>query len=116
MIQGNLTGIRESVLNELEKLYDAEFERDVFLPDRLLNILVKYTQMINREMLVYLGYLDAQYMTGLYGPSTIQAVTLFQEDTGKVPTGIANHHTQLTLQQMYHDSYWSNDLNFQVSE
>lgn len=55
MIQGNLTGIRESVLNELEKLYDAEFERDVFLPDRLLNILVKYTQMINREMLVYLG-------------------------------------------------------------
>ena len=69
-----------------------------------------------QEMLVYLGYLDAQYMTGLYGPSTIQAVTLFQEDTGKVPTGIANHHTQLTLQQMYHDSYWSNDLNFQVSE
>lgn len=55
MIQGNLTGIRESTLNELEKLYDAEFERDVFLPARLLNILVKYTQQINREMLVYLG-------------------------------------------------------------
>ncbi len=55
MIHGNLTGIRDSVLNELEKLYDAEFERDLFLPDRLLSILVKYTQMINREMLVYLG-------------------------------------------------------------
>ena len=69
-----------------------------------------------QEKLVYLGYLDAQYMTGTYGPSTIQAVTQFQEDTGKTPTGIANHHTQLTLQQMYHESYWSNDLNFQVSE
>ena len=55
MIHGNLTGIRESVLNELERLYDAEFERDAFLPDRLLNILVKHTTALNREMLVYLG-------------------------------------------------------------
>lgn len=55
MIHGNLTGIRESVLNELERLYDAEFERDTFLPDRLLNLLVRYTTALNREMLVYLG-------------------------------------------------------------
>ena len=55
MIHGNLEGIRESTLNELEKLYDAEFERDAFLPDRLLNVLVRYTDQINREMLVYLG-------------------------------------------------------------
>ena len=55
MIHGNLTGIRDSTLNELEKLYDAQFERDAFLPDRLLNILVRYTDLLNREMLVYLG-------------------------------------------------------------
>ncbi len=55
MIHGNLTGIRESVLNELEKLYDAEFERDAFLPDRLLALLVRHTTALNREMLVYLG-------------------------------------------------------------
>ncbi len=55
MIHGNLQGIRESALNELEKLYDAEFARDQFLPDRLLNVLVRYTEQINREMLVYLG-------------------------------------------------------------
>ena len=54
MIHGNLEGIRESALNELEKLYDAEFARDQFLPDRLLNVLVRYTEQINREMLVYL--------------------------------------------------------------
>ena len=41
MIQGNLQGIRESTLNEIERLYDAEFERDQFLPDRLLNLLVR---------------------------------------------------------------------------
>ena len=55
MIHGNLTGIRESLLSELERLYDAEFERDVFLPDRLLALLVRYTEALNREMLVYLG-------------------------------------------------------------
>jgi len=55
MIHGNLTGIRESTLAELEKLYDAEFGRADFLPDRLLNMLVRYTDLLNREMLVYLG-------------------------------------------------------------
>ena len=55
MIHGNTTGIRESMLEELEKLYNAEFERDQYLPDRLLNILVRFTDQINREMLVYLG-------------------------------------------------------------
>ncbi len=55
MIHGNITGIRESMLAELEKLYDAEFERDQYLPDRLLNTLVRFTDQINREMLVYLG-------------------------------------------------------------
>jgi len=55
MIHGNLTGIRESTLNELEKLYDTEFGRADFLPDRLLNLLVRYTDLLNREMLVYLG-------------------------------------------------------------
>lgn len=54
-IHGNLTGIRTSYLEELDRLYDEQFERDEFLPDRLLNILVKYTEQINREMLIYLG-------------------------------------------------------------
>lgn len=75
---------------------------------------VKVTQL--QEKLNYLGYLDAQYITGMYGPSTAQAVAAFQQDTGKVPTGIANHHTQLTLAQMYDEVYWLDDANFQVVE
>ncbi|MEE1199042.1 MAG: hypothetical protein U0L09_00165, partial [Christensenellales bacterium] len=55
MIHGNITGIRESALQELEKLYEVEFERDQFLPDKLLNVLVRHTEAINREMLIYLG-------------------------------------------------------------
>ncbi|NLF26609.1 MAG: GTPase HflX [Clostridiales bacterium] len=54
MIHGNLEGIRQSVLDELEKLYDAEFPRDEYLPDRLLAALVRFTMLLNRELLVYL--------------------------------------------------------------
>jgi len=75
---------------------------------------VKVTTL--QEKLHYLGYLEAQYITGTYGPSTAQAVAHFQEDTGKVPTGIANHHTQLTLAEMYHEAYWNDGANFQVVE
>ena len=55
MIHGNLEGIRDSYLREIETLYDANFDRDLFLPDELMQVLVKFTDLINREILVYLG-------------------------------------------------------------
>ncbi len=54
MIHGNVAGIRESVLADLEKLYDLEFERDLFLPDRLLSLLVRHTTALGRELMVYM--------------------------------------------------------------
>ena len=69
-----------------------------------------------QQKLCYLGYLDGQYITGEYGPSTAQAVRDFQTDTGKVPTGIANHHTQLTLESLYWQAYWLDDSHFQVQD
>lgn len=69
-----------------------------------------------QDMLCYLGYLDAQYATGTYGPSTVEAVRAFQQATDKVPTGIANHHTQLTLQHIYEETYWQDDANFIVRD
>lgn len=54
MIQGNIQGVRASLLEELEKLYDAEFGREEFLPGRLLNLLARFTQQMNREIMVYL--------------------------------------------------------------
>ncbi len=54
MIRGNIEGIRDSALQELEKLFDMELERDMFLPDRLLNVLVRHTDALNRELMVYL--------------------------------------------------------------
>ena len=55
MIYGNIEGIRDSLIAEMERLYDMEFARDEFVPDRLLNLLVRFTQAVNRELMVYLG-------------------------------------------------------------
>ncbi len=55
MIHGNLEGVRESLIQEMERLYDIEFDRSMFLPDRLLSMLIRFTEQLNREMLVYLS-------------------------------------------------------------
>lgn len=49
-------------------------------------------------------------------PTTVEAVRAFQQATDKVPTGIANHHTQLTLQHIYEETYWQDDANFIVRD
>ncbi|MBR3927467.1 MAG: GTPase HflX [Clostridia bacterium] len=55
MIHGNLEGIRESLIQEMDRMYDIQFARDQFLPDRLIALLIRYTDMLNREMMVYLS-------------------------------------------------------------
>lgn len=55
MIHGNLEGIRESLIQEMDRMYDIQFARDQFLPDRLIALLIRYTDILNREMLVYLS-------------------------------------------------------------
>lgn len=63
-----------------------------------------------------LGYLDTQYVTGEYGPSTAQAVRAFQEASGITATGVAGRATQLALNALYWQAYWQENKNFSVSE
>ena len=39
----------------MDRMYDIQFARDQFLPDRLIALLIRYTDILNREMLVYLS-------------------------------------------------------------
>ena len=55
MIRGNIEGIRQSALDELERLFETDWARDQFLPDRLLNTLVRFTDQLNREIMVYMS-------------------------------------------------------------
>ena len=50
MIHGNTEGLRSSLLQELETLYEAEIDRDVFAPRSLLLALAGFTARLHREI------------------------------------------------------------------
>lgn len=55
MIYGNKEGIRDSVLAQLETLYDLDLSSEVFAPAELLDVLAAFTCAINREISIYVS-------------------------------------------------------------
>ena len=54
-IHGNISGIRDMVLNEMMLLYDMEMSADEFLSDEVCDALVRLTSLIHREVLIYVS-------------------------------------------------------------
>ena len=69
-----------------------------------------------QQRLCALGYLDEKNAIGTYGSATAQAVKDFQTATDTVPTGIANRHTQLKIDEMYWQLFWQTDSNFVIHQ
>jgi len=53
-VNGNLTGIRDSVIDALAQLYNYEVEDGDFLPRELMQFLARFTGALNREIAVYI--------------------------------------------------------------
>ena len=54
-IHGNIEGIRESRLREMEALYDCPFEPDEYAPRELIEALARHSCALNREISVYVS-------------------------------------------------------------
>lgn len=54
-IHGNIEGIRESRLHEMEALYDCPFELDEYAPRELIEALARHSCALNREISVYVS-------------------------------------------------------------
>ena len=54
-VHGNITGIRDTQLKELEAIYDCPFEQDEFAPRDLLTELARHSCALNREIAVYVS-------------------------------------------------------------
>ncbi|MEG2216466.1 MAG: GTPase HflX [Clostridia bacterium] len=54
-INGNTSGIRETVLAELNTVYDLPMPTDTFLTAEVMDVLVRCTTLINREILIYVS-------------------------------------------------------------
>ena len=55
MIYGNKEGIRDSMLAQLETLYDLDLTGEIFAPRELLDVLAVFTTAINREISIYVS-------------------------------------------------------------
>ena len=55
MIYGNKEGVRDSLLAQMELLYELELPDDAFAPAELLEALAAFTAAINREISVYVS-------------------------------------------------------------
>ncbi len=60
-----------------------------------------------QEKLAYLGWLDASFVTGRFGDSTVEAVRAYQEAHRLTANGIANMKTQQLLESEYAGQYKS---------
>lgn len=52
MISGNIEGIRKSLINRLEKIYDNKLEKDIIASNELIEIICQITEEINKEISV----------------------------------------------------------------
>lgn len=52
MIYGNITGIRKSVLNTLEKFYDLKLNKNYELDQNLISVMCSVTELIKKEISV----------------------------------------------------------------
>ncbi len=58
-----------------------------------------------QEKLALLGYLDPQYVTGVYASITAQSVQNFQRMNGLKESGIANQDTQMKIESKMNEYY-----------
>ena len=54
-VNGNTSGIRDSVLNGISELYDCSFDSDTFVDKDLIDRISYVTALVNREVLVYIS-------------------------------------------------------------
>lgn len=55
MIYGNKEGIRDSMLAQMETLYELDLTGEIFVPRELLDVLAAFTTAINREISIYVS-------------------------------------------------------------
>lgn len=53
-VQGNIEGIRDALLAQLDDLYNYELEEGEYLPRELMQLLAEYSCKLNREIAIYI--------------------------------------------------------------
>ncbi|SFA76516.1 GTPase HflX [Clostridium frigidicarnis] len=91
MIYGNVDGVRNSILNELEDLYDVRIDKDSFASLELIDTMVKVTGILEREISVAIDR-KGRIISVAVGDSTTVEVPLIDIKEKKL-SGVRIIHT-----------------------
>jgi GTPase len=72
MIHGNVEGIRNSILNELERIYDFKLQKDVLINEEIIQIMCSVTGKTDREISVAVDRKGRVYSVTLGDSTTVE--------------------------------------------
>ena len=91
MIYGNIEGIRKSILDTLEKLYDIRISRNSVCNEEVVDILCNATQYLNREVSVAINRKGSVISVAVGDSTTVEMPEIDIKD-GKL-SGVRIIHT-----------------------
>lgn len=90
---GNIEGIRQSLIREIEQLYDMEFERKHFCAPEMLSLMAKFTEDTGREIMVYLDRAATVLMVAIGDADRVSLPALRMRRSLERLSGIRCIHT-----------------------
>ena len=93
MINGKTEGIRKSVLEQLEGLYEIETDRDEFVSLELLSEMARFTGLLGRELSVYLNRAGGVVDVSVGDSNTVPLQNMRMRRSDKRLSGLRCIHT-----------------------
>ncbi|QCX34230.1 GTPase HflX [Caloramator sp. E03] len=93
MIRGNIEGIKKIYIEELEKLYEVECDKNLLVPFDIMNVICRISSEINREISVYINRRGKVIDVGIGDSGTVSLEALSEKRNELGLSGIRCIHT-----------------------
>lgn len=93
MVRGNLEGVKKVLIDELEKLYDIECEKDLIVSREILDVMCRISENINKEILVYINRRGRVVDVAVGDNNTVSLEALSEKRDANGLSGIRCIHT-----------------------
>ncbi|MEG0773199.1 GTPase HflX [Clostridium sp.] len=80
MINGNIDGVRKSILNRLEIIYDMKFQKDDILTEELANLLKEVTLDLEREVSVAIDRKGSVISVAIGDSSSVEMPEIYMKE------------------------------------
>lgn len=100
MIRGNTEGLKKTYIEELEKLYEVECDKNILISNEILSVICRVSSKINREISVYINRRGRIVDIGIGDSGTVSLEELWEKRNNFGLCGIRCIHTHPTGEAM----------------